>query len=72
MTWTRQFVFSSGGSATGGIIPAIVTMVTFTIMLWGLSGPMVIFGFHLGRTMVYLLMMFVFWPRSSPSGSGGR
>lgn len=60
VTWTRQFVFSSGGSATGGIIPAIVTMVTFTIMLWGLSGPMVIFGFHLGHAMVYLLMMFVF------------
>lgn len=57
---TRQFVFSSGGSATGGIVPAVVTIITFTIILWGLSGPMDIFGVHLGHAMVYLLMMFIF------------
>ncbi|MFT4201093.1 ABC transporter ATP-binding protein/permease [Gordonia sp. (in: high G+C Gram-positive bacteria)] len=59
VTWTRQFVFSTGGSATGGVIPSIVTMITFTIMLWGLSGPMDVFGYHLGHAMVYLLMMFI-------------
>ncbi len=60
VTSTRQFVFSSGGSATGGIIPAIVTIITFSVMLWGLSGPMVILGVHLGHAMVYLLLMFIF------------
>ncbi|GED97675.1 ABC transporter ATP-binding protein/permease [Gordonia crocea] len=60
VTWTRQFVFSSGGSATGGIIPAIVTMVTFSVMLWGLSGPMHVFGLEISHGLVYLLLMFVF------------
>nr|WP_212763391.1 ABC transporter ATP-binding protein/permease [Gordonia araii] len=58
--WTRQFVFSKGGSATGGVIPAVVTIVTFTIMLWGLSGPMDLFGWHIPHGLVFLLVMFVF------------
>ncbi|GAA3041476.1 ABC transporter ATP-binding protein/permease [Gordonia defluvii] len=58
--WTRQFVFSSGGSASGGVIPAIVTMVTFTIMLWGLSGPMHLLGWEISHGLVFLLMMFIF------------
>ncbi|QKT09103.1 ABC transporter ATP-binding protein/permease [Gordonia sp. X0973] len=56
---TRQFVFSSGGSATGGVIPAVVTIITFTGMLWGLSGPMVLFGYTLSHAMVFLLMAFI-------------
>ena len=59
VTWTRQFVPVAAALATGGIIPAIVTMVTFTIMP-GPVGPDGDLRFHLGHAMVYLLMMFVF------------
>ncbi|MFT3899838.1 MAG: ABC transporter ATP-binding protein/permease [Gordonia sp. (in: high G+C Gram-positive bacteria)] len=57
--WTHQFVFGRGGGASG-VIPAAVTMITFTGMLWGLSGPLDIFGYKLGHAMVFLLMMFIF------------
>lgn len=63
---TRQFLFSSGGSTSGGVIPATVSIITFTILLWGLSGPlsftMPLTGWHvdLSHGLVYLLMMFVF------------
>ncbi|NMO04249.1 ABC transporter ATP-binding protein/permease [Gordonia sp. TBRC 11910] len=58
-TQTRQLVFSSNGSSTNGVIPAIVTVVSFTKILWDLSGPMTLFGTDIPRAMVFLVMAFV-------------
>lgn len=56
---TRILLFSSNGSSTNGVIPAIVTMVAFTKILWDLSGPMTLFGTEIPRAMVFLVMAFV-------------
>lgn len=56
---SRVLVFSSGGSSTGGVIPAIVTIVSFTKILWDLSGPMTLGGIEIPRMMVWLVFMYV-------------
>lgn len=56
---TRVLLFSANGSSTNGVIPALVTIVAFTKILWDLSGPMSVFGTEIPRAMVFLVMAFV-------------
>ncbi|GAB92162.1 ABC transporter ATP-binding protein/permease [Gordonia rhizosphera] len=56
---SRTLVFSSGGSSTSGVIPAVVTIVSFTKILWDLSGPMTLGGVEIPRLMVWLVLMYV-------------
>lgn len=56
---SRQLVFGYGGSSTNGVIPAIITIVSFTKILWDLSGPMSVFGTDVPRAMVWFVYMFV-------------
>ena len=56
---SRRLVFGSGGSSTNGVIPAIITICTFTKILWELSGPMDIFGTEVPHAMVWMVYLFV-------------
>ncbi|MDY6811904.1 MAG: SbmA/BacA-like family transporter, partial [Actinomycetota bacterium] len=56
---SRQLVFGSGGSSTNGVIPAVITIVSFTKILWDLSGPLSVFGTEIPRAMVWFVYMFV-------------
>ncbi|WAC57941.1 ABC transporter ATP-binding protein/permease [Gordonia sp. SL306] len=58
-TSSRQLVFGYNGSSTNGVIPAIITIVSFTKILWDLSGPMSVFGAEVPRAMVWFVYMFV-------------
>lgn len=58
-TSSRRLVFRSGGSSTNGVIPAIMTICSFTLILWDLSGPMEIFGVDVPRAMVWMVYLFV-------------
>ncbi|QPB43004.1 ABC transporter ATP-binding protein/permease [Rodentibacter haemolyticus] len=42
-----------------GLIKAVTSMVSFTIILWGLSGPMSIGDFTLPHAMVFLVFIYV-------------
>ncbi len=55
----RSLIFSANGSSTNGIIPAVVTIVSFTKILWDLSGPMTLWGVEIPRMMVWLVFMYV-------------
>ncbi len=56
---TRQLLFGYGGSNTNGLIPALITIVSFTKILWDLSGPMTLLDVEIPRAMVYMVLMFV-------------
>ncbi|MFW0787156.1 ABC transporter ATP-binding protein/permease [Gordonia sp. CPCC 206044] len=58
-TSSRQLVFGYNGSSTNGVIPAIITIVSFTKILWDLAGPMSVFGTEVPRAMVWFVYMFV-------------
>jgi vitamin B12/bleomycin/antimicrobial peptide transport system ATP-binding/permease protein len=42
-----------------GAVSALVSLVSFTIILWGLSGPLPIFGVEIPRGMTFLAYLFV-------------
>lgn len=43
-----------------GAINACITLPSFTIILWGLSGPVSIFGTEIPRALVFLTYIYVF------------
>ncbi len=43
-----------------GLINAIVSTIAFTLILWGLSGPMTVLGYEIPRAMVFLVFIYVF------------
>jgi putative ATP-binding cassette transporter len=53
-----SFVTSSRTLAMGAV-DAVVSLVEFTIILWGLSGPLSIAGIELPRAMVVLVYVYV-------------
>lgn len=57
-TVSRQLVFGSNGSSANGVIPAVITIVSFTKILWDLSGPMTVFGLDIPRAMVWFTYGF--------------
>jgi len=42
-----------------GLLDAVVSLFAFTIILWGLSGTLSLFGFEIPRAMVYLVYLYV-------------
>lgn len=54
----QSYVSSSISFATG-VISAVVSIVAFTIILWGLAGPMTIAGIMISHAMVYFVFLYV-------------
>ena len=54
----QSYVSSSINFATG-VISDVVSIVAFTIILWGLAGPMTIAGITISHAMVYFVFMYV-------------
>ena len=54
----QSYVSSSISFATG-VISAVVSIVAFTIILWGLAGPMTIAGITIPHAMVYFVFMYL-------------
>ena len=46
-------------SLSTGVIDAVTSMVSYTILLWGLAGPMTLLGIEIPRAMVYLVFAYV-------------
>jgi vitamin B12/bleomycin/antimicrobial peptide transport system ATP-binding/permease protein len=42
-----------------GAVSSAITLVSFTIILWGLSGPLEVFGITIPRAMVFLAYIYV-------------
>ncbi|MAK55165.1 MAG: ABC transporter ATP-binding protein [Pusillimonas sp.] len=42
-----------------GVVDALVSTVAFTLILWGLSGPLGLFGVEIPRAMVFLVFVYV-------------
>ncbi|NSL53526.1 ABC transporter ATP-binding protein/permease [Uliginosibacterium sp. IMCC34675] len=42
-----------------GMLEAIVSLIEFTLMLWGLSGALALLGFEIPRAMVFLVYIYV-------------
>ena len=42
-----------------GVIDAVTSMISYTILLWGLAGPMTLLGVEIPRAMVYLVFAYV-------------
>ena len=42
-----------------GVIDAVTSMISYTILLWGLAGPMTLLGIEIPRAMVYLVFAYV-------------
>ena len=42
-----------------GLLDAVVSLFAFTIILWGLSGALTLFGVEIPRAMVYLVYLYV-------------
>lgn len=42
-----------------GVVDALVSTVAFTLILWGLSGPLALFGTEIPRGMVFLVFVYV-------------
>lgn len=46
-------------SLSTGVIDAVTSMISYTILLWGLAGPMIVFGSEIPRMMVFLVFAYV-------------
>ncbi len=46
-------------SLSMGVINALVSTFAFTLILWGLSGPLALFGLEIPRGMVFLVFAYV-------------
>lgn len=42
-----------------GVVNALVSTIAFTAILWGLSGPLAVFGVDVPRAMVFLVFLYV-------------
>lgn len=54
----NQFVESTL-SLSMGMLDAVVSLITFTVMLWTLSGTLALFGIEVPRAMVFLVYIYV-------------
>jgi vitamin B12/bleomycin/antimicrobial peptide transport system ATP-binding/permease protein len=50
---------STSQSLALGAVSSSITLVSFTIILWGLSGPLEVFGITVPRAMVFLAYIYV-------------
>ncbi|MES2406016.1 MAG: ABC transporter ATP-binding protein/permease [Pseudomonadota bacterium] len=50
---------SSSLDLSMGLLDSVVSLFAFTIILWGLSGALALFGFEIPRAMVFLVYIYV-------------
>jgi putative ATP-binding cassette transporter len=50
---------STSQSLALGAVGSAITLVSFTVILWGLSGPLQVFGLTIPRAMVFLAYLYV-------------
>ena len=46
-------------SLSTGVIDAVTSMISYTILLWGLAGPMLVFSVEIPHMMVFLVFAYV-------------
>ena len=46
-------------SLSTGVIDAVTSMISYTILLWGLAGPMMVLGIEIPHMMVFLVFGYV-------------
>lgn len=46
-------------SLSTGVIDAVTSMISYTILLWGLAGPILVFGVEIPHMMVFLVFAYV-------------
>ncbi|THA08443.1 ABC transporter ATP-binding protein/permease, partial [Rodentibacter pneumotropicus] len=46
-------------SLSTGVIDAVTSIISYSILLWGLAGPMMVFGANIPHMMVYLVFAYV-------------
>lgn len=46
-------------SLSTGVIDAVTSMISYTILLWGLAGPMIVLGHEIPRLLVFLVFAYV-------------
>ncbi|HHF6184706.1 TPA: ABC transporter ATP-binding protein/permease [Haemophilus influenzae] len=46
-------------SLSTGVIDAVTSMISYTILLWGLAGPMIVLGVEIPHMMVFLVFGYV-------------
>ena len=46
-------------SLSTGVIDAVTSMISYTILLWGLAGPMLVLGVEIPHMMVFLVFAYV-------------
>jgi vitamin B12/bleomycin/antimicrobial peptide transport system ATP-binding/permease protein len=52
--------FASDSQSLGlGAVSSVVSLISFTIILWQLSGPLTVFGLQVPRAMVFLAFVYV-------------
>jgi putative ATP-binding cassette transporter len=52
--------FTTDSQSLGlGAVSSVVSLVSFTIILWQLSGPLTVFGLQIPRAMVFLAFVYV-------------
>jgi len=54
----QSFVASSLALSMG-LLDSVVSLVSFSIILWGLSGTLVLFGWNIPRAMVFMVYLYV-------------
>jgi putative ATP-binding cassette transporter len=54
----ESFVQSSLALSTG-LLDSVVSLFSFSIILWGLSGTLVLFGWQIPRAMVFIVYLYV-------------
>ncbi|PWD41963.1 multidrug ABC transporter ATP-binding protein [Gordonia paraffinivorans] len=52
-------LWGGGGSSTNGVLTALASIVSFTQILWELSGPVTLFGVEIPRMMMWLVLTYV-------------
>jgi vitamin B12/bleomycin/antimicrobial peptide transport system ATP-binding/permease protein len=50
---------SVGGGTAPGAVGSILSVVSFTQILWELSGPLTVFGVEIPRAMMFLVLVYV-------------
>src|SRR5262249_50063859 len=50
---------STSLSLAVGLLDAVVSLISFTVILWGLSGALELFGLEIPRAMVFLVYAYV-------------
>jgi vitamin B12/bleomycin/antimicrobial peptide transport system ATP-binding/permease protein len=50
---------SDSQSLALGAVSSVVTLISFTIILWSLSGPLTVFGVEIPRALVFLAYIYV-------------